>query len=152
MSNDDAKPPYEVGYKKPPKRTQFQSGQSGNAKGRPRGAKSLTTIVTNAITEKVKVTENGKRKSVSKLEVAIKQLVNKAASGDPKAITQLLPLVHLIEGRVEAAAAIAAPALAAADHQVMASIRTRLLRQASQDTTISKPTDTTLTDKEEDHA
>lgn len=29
---------YEIGYKKPPKRSQFRKGQSGNSKGRPRKA------------------------------------------------------------------------------------------------------------------
>lgn len=29
-------PPYEVGYGRPPKATQFKPGQSGNPKGRPR--------------------------------------------------------------------------------------------------------------------
>ncbi len=44
---DDAKrrlqlvPPrdYEVGYGKPPSRTRFRSGQSGNPRGRPKGTK-----------------------------------------------------------------------------------------------------------------
>ena len=123
------KGPYEVGYKKPPKTTQFQPGQSGHKQGRPKGSQNLTTIVSNAINEKVIVTENGQRKSVSKLEVAVKQLVNKAATGDPKAMMQLLPLVQLVEGRNEAAA-IAAPAMAESDQQVLNSIRERLERQA----------------------
>lgn len=29
---------YEVGYGKPPQRTQFKKGQTGNPKGRPKGA------------------------------------------------------------------------------------------------------------------
>ncbi|KUJ76889.1 hypothetical protein AVO45_10370 [Ruegeria marisrubri] len=35
-----ARPGYDVGYGKPPKDTRFKAGQSGNPKGRPRGAKN----------------------------------------------------------------------------------------------------------------
>ncbi len=138
MSKPPKKAPYEVGYRKPPRQTQFQPGQSGNAAGRPKGAKNLATIVNNAITEKVAVTENGKRKSVSKLEVAVKQLVNKAASGDQRAMQQLLPLVQLIEGRNEAAAAVSASTLAEADHLVMDSINERIRQRILAD--IPQPT------------
>jgi hypothetical protein len=124
---------YDVGYGRPPQHSRFKPGQSGNPKGKPKGAKNLSTIVNNAIKEKVVVTENGKRKTISKLEVVIKQLSNKAATGDPKAIQQLLPLVQMIESRAEEAAG-SMPALAEADDIVMGSIARRFRQMENQHT------------------
>jgi hypothetical protein len=81
---------YEVGFSKPPRSTQFKPGQSGNPAGRPRGAKNFATAIEDELRVPVTVTENGKRKRISKREVIAKHLVNKAASGDLKAIPLLL--------------------------------------------------------------
>lgn len=37
-------PAYEVGYRKPPKQNQFQKGQSGNRKGRPKKRKRIDSL------------------------------------------------------------------------------------------------------------
>jgi hypothetical protein len=79
------KKPYEIGYGKPPKATRFKPGESGNSKGRPKGSKNLATLLEEELSATVPVTENGKRKMISKLRVAVKQLVNKCAGGDLKA-------------------------------------------------------------------
>ena len=50
---------YEVGYGKPPGHTRFAKGQSGNPRGRPPGAKSFTTLLDEALNERVLVEENG---------------------------------------------------------------------------------------------
>lgn len=87
---------YDVGYGKPPAHTRFQKGQSGNPQGRPKGKLNLVTVLNRALNEKVTVVEQGKRRSITKLEAAFKQLVNKAVQGDPRAIQQVLSLGSLI--------------------------------------------------------
>ena len=113
---------YAVGYGKPPEHSRFQAGQSGNPKGRPKGCLNLATTVNRALQEKVVITENGRRKSLTKLEVAIKGLVNRAVKGDAKAMQQLLSLGSLVG--MESTAAT--PALDANDAAVMASLAQRL--------------------------
>jgi hypothetical protein len=74
-----------VGYCRPPLTTRFRPGQSGNPRGRPKGARNLSTVVAAALSERVAVNENGRRRRITKLEAAIKQLVNRAASGEARA-------------------------------------------------------------------
>ena len=81
---------FEVGFGKPPRSTQFKPGQSGNRAGRPRGAKNFAIAIEQALDTRVTVTENGRRRRISKREVIAKHLVNKAAGGDLRAIPLLL--------------------------------------------------------------
>lgn len=94
MENDDKEGGYEIGYGKPPLNARFQKGQSGNRKGRPRGSRNASTLLDEALKERVTVSENGRRKKITKLEAILTQLVNRAAGGDHRA-TQLL-LAHQI--------------------------------------------------------
>src|SRR5258707_14185668 len=57
---------YEVGYRKPPGHTRFKKGQSGNPKGRPAGAKNLSTLLSEALNEPVVVTENGGHNKITR--------------------------------------------------------------------------------------
>ena len=88
-----------VGYCKPPEKSRFKTGQSGNPHGRPKGALNMATILEQTLREPVIIVENGKRKTVTKLEAAIKQLVNQAASGKLKAVQLLATLVRSAEER-----------------------------------------------------
>jgi hypothetical protein len=72
----------------------FQKGQSGNLQGRRKGSKNVATLLEQALHERVVITENGKRKTITKLEAMLKQLANKAASGDHHAIKLLIPLAE----------------------------------------------------------
>jgi|GEM_PF-902545 len=93
---------YPVGYGRPPRDTRFKKGSSGNPKGRPRGSKNSTTLLKEALNEQVAITENGRRRTITKKEAIVTQIVNKAASGDHRSI-QLLLLnqIPLIEDRLE---------------------------------------------------
>jgi hypothetical protein len=99
MKNKPKKEMYDVGYGKPPKHTQFTKGQSGNVRGRPKGTLNLATVLERTLREKVIINENGSRKTITKLEAAITQLVNKAASGDGHAVRYLCQLVISAEER-----------------------------------------------------
>jgi len=82
----------QVGYGHPPQSTRFQPGRSGNPKGRPKGSLNVRSLLAATLRERVVINENGQRKAVTKLEAALKQLTNKAASGDLRAILQLVGL------------------------------------------------------------
>jgi hypothetical protein len=92
---------YEVGYRKPPLHSRFERGQSGNPRGRPSGAKNLATLLTEALNETVVIAEDGGRRKISKRQAIIKQLVNRSAKGDWRAIKLLLDILQDIESRTE---------------------------------------------------
>ena len=82
---DEKQGNYEVGYRKPPQRTRFQKGQSGNLKGRPRGSRTSATLLREILSERVEVRENGRIRTVTKKELILRYAVNKAATGDSRA-------------------------------------------------------------------
>lgn len=118
---------YDVGYGKPPKHSQFKPGHSGNPNGRPNGAKSLSTLLRKALNERIEVNKGGKRLKRSKLDIAIEQLVNKAAGGDIKAFIQLSQHLIRLEDAEAAKQAKSEPLQATeAESNVMASIAKRI--------------------------
>ena len=84
---------YEVGYKKPPKKTQFKPGQSGNPIGRPKGSKNLKTELREELQERVAVREGGQRRTVSKQRAMLKSLMAKAVQGDAKSASLVINMV-----------------------------------------------------------
>ena len=85
------------GYGRPPERTRFKKGQSGNPKGRPKGSRNLKSLYREERDTKVHVTENGRRKLVTKGAIAVKTLFSNVAKGQPKAFDQVLKLESLYE-------------------------------------------------------
>lgn len=119
----DQEPDYAVGYGKPPHHTRFKPGCSGNPRGRPKDAKNLSTLVHEALNEQVVVAENGRRRKVSKRQAIIKQLINRSAQGDLKAMQMLLTIMQDIEHPNEAGAA--EPSFDGADEKVLEQLRAR---------------------------
>ena len=60
-----------IGYKSPPKDTQFQPGESGNPAGKPVGTLSLTTLLKNALDKHELIKVNGKDKKLSRADIMI---------------------------------------------------------------------------------
>ena len=94
MSTDDDAP---GGYGRPPKSTRFKPGQSGNAKGRPRGARNLKTDLASLLKKRVPIREDGELRYVSRQEAMLLTLYGKAIQGDTKASGQLLAMVTKTE-------------------------------------------------------
>lgn len=83
---------YDVGYGKPPKSGQFKKGQSGNPKGRPKGAKGVKASLKRELESSITVRERGREVKLSKAEVLAKGLMGDALKGDAKARMEILRL------------------------------------------------------------
>jgi hypothetical protein len=90
--------PDRVGYGKPPRKNQFKPGQSGNPRGRPKGAKGLKAELRAELDEFVTITVEGKRRRIRKRRLIIKALASQAAKGNVAAADKLLALVIQAEG------------------------------------------------------
>jgi hypothetical protein len=94
---------YVVGFRRPPEATRFAAGKSGNPKGRPKGSRTVGAVLQDIIRQKIAVTENGKTRRMSALEVMFRRLVNDAMRSDARAMKLLLSLVDRYGDSPEAA-------------------------------------------------
>jgi hypothetical protein len=74
----------------------------------------------------VVINENGPRKTITKLEAAVKQLVNKAASGDLRALQQLAGLVRSADEGSNESPTTVATTMAEVDQKVLLGVFGRL--------------------------
>ena len=119
---------YEVGYGKPPRHTRFKPGQSGNPRGRPSGSKNLKTLLSEALNEPVTITENGRRRKITKREAIVRQVVNCSVTPDWRAVKIVFDLLRHIEGQIEPASPETS-AFTAADEEVIEQLKARFLRK-----------------------
>ena len=82
MSEKNTPDSYDIGYGKPPRDTQFKKGVSGNPKGRPKKALDFEHELIKESKSLMTINENGRSKRISKHKAVIKQLMNKAMSGN----------------------------------------------------------------------
>lgn len=100
--NEGAVPPSEpdeeseaddgIGYENPPKGTRFKTGQSGNPKGRPPGAKSRKKIVEEIAGEMYLIDEGGECRRRSILELVLLSLRNRSLEGNVRAFRTVFDL------------------------------------------------------------
>ena len=78
---------YKVGYRRPPRATQWPKGRSANPGGRssPRSI-SRAEMIDKSLLMMVKITVNGDSKRIAVLEVILEQLWNKGIAGDLRAM------------------------------------------------------------------
>ena len=80
-------------------RGRFAPGQSGNTKGRPKAAKTVSAAIVSAMNKTVTANENGRKRKVRKLDATATQIANKGASGDLRAGKMLLEMAAKAEER-----------------------------------------------------
>ena len=116
-----------VGYRKPPAKTRFKPGQSGNLNGRPKGSVNLKTDLRSELSEKIRIREGERSPKVSKQRAMLKALVAKALKGDARAANVVLTLV----GKLFEPEAVAerVPALTADDQAILERFLARRLAE-----------------------
>lgn len=110
----------------------FRAGSpSPNPRGRPRKVNDVDAALIGALAEKVTVTEQGKRKRKSKLDIAAAQLANKGAGGDLRATKMVLDHVRKAEERAEAQA-VRSPVMTKTDHEIAGLVIERIAKAIEQ--------------------
>jgi hypothetical protein len=103
---DETSAPYEVGYGKPPRHTQFRKGQSGNPGGRPRRPPTgrLDNLVLSEVYRQVfeKVHDGGPLEPMPVIRSVLRSQLDLARNGNVRAQRDVLKMVRDIErARIE---------------------------------------------------
>jgi hypothetical protein len=121
QSKDD-----DVGYGKPPREHRFKPGQSGNPKGRPKGAKSEATILNELLRRKIAVREDGRSRKITVLEAILLRFTEDSLKGNTKSAQFLLNRHNALTTNEPQR-----PELSEDDNEILAAFAERILVQKS---------------------
>lgn len=85
---------YEIGYRRPPAKDQFKKGKSGNPSGRPKGSKNFLTLLEHELAQTIVVNENGKKKTITRMQAMVKRMVADALHGNLKSTIALVEILR----------------------------------------------------------
>lgn len=120
-------PPRDGGYRKPPRRHQWQKGQSGNRAGRKKGSKNKRTIIIELMEQKLgrKIEDISK---LSRYEGMLLKGIQQALGGNTKAMAFILRRyddAEAVQARVE-------PIASEQDEAVYAALVAKIKRELSE--------------------
>ena len=121
--NPDAE--YEVGYQRPPRLGQFQPGESGNPRGRPKKIMTIVEALRREADRTVQVQIGGELRKMTKLEVLVRKTFQSAIDGNMAAARILVPLLI-----AEPDAILEADADLPLDEQALEQLVARLVRHS----------------------
>lgn len=123
---------YEVGRGKPPIAGQFKPGRSGNPKGRPKGARNVSTVIDEVLNERIAVTERGRHRTITTLEALVRGLRADALAGNPKSRLTMISLAFQVEAKNEGLAT-PDPTASEADARIMARLVDRIRQKVEKE-------------------
>jgi Family of unknown function (DUF5681) len=83
----------DVGYRRPPRRSQFKPGQSGNPSGKAKGLRSMTAELRDILGEEITFATDGAIRTMSKQRALASSLITAAIEGDLRATA--IVMAHL---------------------------------------------------------
>ncbi|PBB89546.1 hypothetical protein CK215_26855 [Mesorhizobium sp. WSM3864] len=128
-----------VGYGKPPKKSRFKPGQSGNPKGRPKKSGTVALEILDELKRRITVHENGQERILTKREALAKTIVSGALKKDVRLIQVLMSLVPDQFRIPESSQSVAAAPVSAEEAEILERFVARRLENLTSNQNPSDP-------------